>query len=278
MSVNIVNINRPQKYSMMTDDKHKKHHHESPSSNVKRTAAVSSLLGMGTALALISKKQGFSLSPKVIKNTPVKDWALFKIPRIRKFADRTAKKPLDIEEKEILTLATGSVAGGLIGGAISDKENMRAKGREALTQLVGNVLTPVLCVGGIARLYGKYENKIKSIMPTVKTIKDGKAVKNLKTLNKLSRSIPAVVLTGTALAIGISAGSKVTNFINTKVFGQKKHRDIKASDFAPHVDDLCLAITLMGSKNSAVASSITRTVPFFLSVPGYQVGKAQEKA
>lgn len=278
MNIDAVNINRPQRFNTQINDKH--HSNKKAPANVKRTAAVSSVIGMSTALAMIAKKQGFSLNPKVIKNTPIKDWAIFKIPRIRTFADRTGfreRPPLQIEEKEILALASGSVAGGLVGGAVSDKNNMKAKGREALTQLVGNVLTPVLCVGGIARLYGKYENKIKSFIPTVKTIKNGKASKGLTTINKLLKSIPAVTLTGAALAIGIIAGSKVTNLINEKLFNQKKHRDIKTSDFAPHVDDLCLAITLMGSKNSAIASSITRTVPLFLSVPGYQVGKAQEK-
>lgn len=260
MSVDAININRPQKYSRKVDNNQR----------IKRTAAISSFVGMSTALALVCKKQGFSLNPKVIANTPIKEWAIFKIA---KRGRQHGRPPLQIEEKEILALATGSVAGGLVGGAISDRNNMKAKGREALTQLLGNVITPVACVGGIARLYGKYEKQIKSVMPTVNT--HGK--KSLRILNKFSRNLPAVTLTGGALAVGIAAGNKVTNLINEKLFGQKTKRHIKTTDFAPHVDDLCLAITLMGSKNSPLASGITRTVPLFLAVPGYQVGKAQEK-
>ena len=111
-------------------------------------------------------------------------------------------------------------------------------------------------------------------MPSVNT----KGKKSLKMLNKFSKSLPAICITGASLAAGIFAGSKVTNFINEKFFGQKVERKIKTTDFAPHVDDICLAVTLMGSENSALAGTITRTVPLFLSVPGYQVGKATEKA
>ena len=150
---------------------------------------------------------------------------------------------------------------------------MKAKGREALTQLIGNVLIPVGFVGGVSRVYKKYENRIKNVMPQIGLENN----KYINFANKFIKNIPAIGLTAGALVAGIWTGSKVTNFINEKFFGQKKERKIKSTDFAPHVDDLCLAVTLMGSKNSPVASSITRVVPLFLSVPGYQVGKAQEE-
>ena len=40
---------------------------------------LTTLLGVATALALISKRQGFSLNPKDIANSKVKDWAIFRI-------------------------------------------------------------------------------------------------------------------------------------------------------------------------------------------------------
>ncbi len=270
MSIQAINANCPQRFNQFSEVKSISvpvFSTQEPSKKVKRTVAATSFIGMSTALALIAKRQGFSLNPKVIKETPIKDWAIFKIK------NNNGKAPLRIEEAEILALASGSVTGGLVGGAIVDKKNMKAKGREALTQIAGNVAVPVACVGATARLYNKYEKQIKSVMPQVKT--NGK--KSLEFLNKASKSLPAVAMTGVALAVGIKAGSAVTNFINEKLFGQTKHRDIKASDFAPHVDDLCLAITLMGAKDSIVAGSITRSVPLFLTVPGYQVGKAQEQ-
>lgn len=252
-------ITRPQTFQMNTANRKQR--------PLKAVAAVSSAIGTGVALTLICKKQGYSL--KSISKTPIKDWAIFKIPKLRK---PSAKPPIQIEEKEILTLAGGSVAGGLIGGYAFDSKNMKAKFREALTQMAGNVALPVFFVGTASRFYKKFEPKIKSVMPTVTT--NGK--KYLKILNKFSRSIPAVLLTGVSLTLGIISGSKVTNFINDKFLNQQRNRKIKTTDFAPHVDDLCLAITLMGSKNSPLAGTITRTVPMFLTVPGYQVAKAQD--
>ena len=35
--------------------------------------------GVEGAFAHIAKRQGFSLSPSAIKNTPVKDWAIFRL-------------------------------------------------------------------------------------------------------------------------------------------------------------------------------------------------------
>lgn len=269
MSITAVNFNTPQRFNQFQSVENlgmPVFKGNDNSKKIKIAAATGSFIGMSTALASIAKRQGFSLNPKVIKNTPIKDWAIFKIK------NNNGKAPLIIEEKEILELATGSVAGGWLAGATTDSKNIKAKCREALTQIAGNVAVPVALVGATARLYNKYEDQLKSVMPQVET--HGK--KSLKFLNKASKSLPAVAMTGVALAVGIKVGSEVTNFINEKLFGQKKHRNIKASDFAPHVDDLCLAITLMGSKESPIANTITRTVPLFLTIPGYQVGKAQE--
>ncbi len=277
MNINSIDINSPQRFSQFRAqtanyskiepavEQSKK---KSPA-EIKTRAALSSLVGTGTVLAMIAKKQGFSLNPARIKNTPLKDWAIFKIAK----KGEPERKLLEIEEKEIISLATGSVAGGLAGGTIFDKKNMKAKAREALTQLAGNVLIPVGFVGGASRLYGKVEDNIKSALPQIRY--DNKAV---KFINKFIKAIPAIGITAFALGAGIYTGNKVTNFINEKLFGQKQKREIKSSDFAPHVDDLCLAVTLMGAKDSPVVSTITRTVPLFLSIPGYQVGKAQEKA
>ena len=270
MNINTVDLNRPQRFSQFKQasaPKFEGQQKEAPA-GVKAGAAISSLAGTGVALALIAKRQGFSLNPKVLKNTPVKDWAIFRIAN-KKDPDR---KLLEIEEKEIFALAGGSAAGGLAGGAVFDRKNMKAKFREALTQIVGNVLIPVGFVGGASRIYKKYEPQIKGIMPQIGAGNN----KYINFANKFIKNLPAVGITAAALVTGIYTGSKVTNFVNEKFFGQKKERKIKSTDFAPHVDDLCLAVTLMGSKNSPAASTITRVVPLFFSVPGYQVGKAQD--
>uniref|UniRef100_UPI0040286FAD hypothetical protein n=1 Tax=Candidatus Scatousia sp. TaxID=3085663 RepID=UPI0040286FAD len=106
-------------------------------SMLKPAVVTASALGVGTAYALIAKKQGFSLNPSKILKTPVKDWSLFKLYD-KKQPDRTL---INLEEKEILALAGGSVTGGLTGGILfDDKKNIKAKTREAVNQFLGNVL------------------------------------------------------------------------------------------------------------------------------------------
>ena len=51
------------------------------------------------------------------------------------------------------------------------------------------------------------------------------------------------------LAAGILIGNKVSNFINDKIYHKKVDRKVRTSDFAPHVDDLSMAITLMADKS-----------------------------
>ncbi len=275
MNINSVDLNRPNSFSKFNYTNQTTYmakpalggYKEKTPSNVKVGSAISSLLGTGTVLTMIVKKQGFPINPQALKNIPLKDWAIFKIAK-KGEADR---KLLKIEEKEIIALATGSVAGGLVGGALIDGKNMKAKGREALTQMAGNVLIPVGFVGAASRIYSRFEKNIKSILPQVKN-----TVKHARVINKVINAMPVIATTATALGAGIYTGSKVTNFINKEFFEQKKIRRIKTTDFAPHVDDLCLAVTLMGAKDSPVVSTVTRAIPLFLAIPGYQVGKARE--
>lgn len=264
MSIDKINFNTPYRFGQFKSSEQfitPVFKGQEPSKTVKAMSIIGSTLGTGIALALISKRQGFSL--KKIKQTPIKDWAIFKI-------DNKKRDPLKIEEAEILTLATGSILGGLLAGNVVDRNNRDAKRREAITQFLGNVLIPVSFVSLTSKIYNRYENKIKAIVPQFKT--NGK--KSLKYVNKFFKNIPVIAMTMLALIAGIKTGNVITNTINEKRFGQTKKRDLKTTDFAPHVDDLSLAITLMGSK-SLLTNAVTRTVPIFLTVPGYQVGKAQ---
>lgn len=264
MSIDKLNFNTPYRFGQFKSSEQfitPVFKGQEPSKTVKAMSIIGSTLGTGIALALISKRQGFSL--KKIKQTPIKDWVIFKI-------DNKKRAPLKIEEAEILTLATGSILGGFLAGNLVDKDNSKAKRHEALTQLVGNVLTPVAFVSLTSKIYNNYENKITAIMPQFKT----QGQKILKLTNKFLKNIPIVTMTTLALIAGIKTGNVITNTINEKIFGQTQKRNLKKTDFAPHVDDLSLAITLMGSK-SKLTNFVTRTVPVFLTVPGYQVGKAQ---
>lgn len=235
---------------------------------LKPAVTIASALGVGAAYAIIAKKQGFSINPSKILKTPVKDWALIKLYD-KKQPDR---KIIKLEEWEILGLAGGSIAGGLTAGTIIDeKKNFKAKIREAINQFVGNVCIPVAFVKGVSVLYDKNKRQILSKVPQLSG--DGKAVKYT---NKALKCMPSAAMTLVALGAGILTGNKFSNFINEKVFHKKVERHIKKTDFAPHVDDIGMAVSLMADK-SKISTAITNTVPLFLCVPGFQAGMAQDK-
>ncbi|MDO4975408.1 MAG: hypothetical protein Q4E61_03740, partial [Alphaproteobacteria bacterium] len=76
-----------------------------------------------------------------------------------------------------------------------------------------------------------------------------------------------------SLVAGIIAGNKVSNKLNEHVHGVKQERGIRITDFAPHIDDVCLAITLMADK-SPVGDIVSKFVPIALSVAGIETGSA----
>ncbi len=232
--------------------------------SVKRNVLLSSMAGVGVASAIIAKKQGFSLNPKVIFSQNPKNWAMLKIFN-KKNPDA---KLMEIEEPQILALAGGSALGGLVGGAVfDDKKYFKGKLRETVNQLLGNVLVPVICVSGVSHLYDKNKEKILSFVPQVPGFNN----KGVKYFNKILKAIPSAAMTLVGLGVGIVGGNKLSNFINEKIYHKHVERKIKKTDFAPHVDDLSMAITLMADK-SPISTAITRTVPGFLCVPGYQIG------
>ena len=265
MVINRINNINTTSFTHSTNNK--KERKDSNAKLVNNVSIATSALGVGIAYACIAKKQGFSLNPKKIMQTPVKDWALIKL-----FDKKNPnRKLINLEEKEILTMAGSSVLGGFAGGAIvDDKSNLKAKTREALNQILGNVLVPVACVGGVSRLYDKYKAQILEHVPQIKSSK-----KAAQIFNKTLRYMPSSLLTIAGLGTGIVVGNKVSNFINEKIYNKKVDRKIKGTDFAPHVDDLSMAITLM-AKKSKLSTAITNTVPVFLCFPGIETGTAQE--
>ena len=234
---------------------------------LKVKVAATTALAVGGAFAHIAKKQGFSLSPSAIKKTPVKDWAIFRLYDKK----NPAKKDIELEGKEIIELASASVAGGLAGGLMfDDKKYIKSKFRESVNQLLGNVLVPIGCVVGISKIYKKHKNTIEGWMPQIK-----ETGKKSHIFNKALKCVPFSVTTLGALCTGIIAGNRVSNYLNEKVFHKKVDRDVRVSDFAPHVDDIGVAVSLMADK-SKTSAFIQRTVPLFLCVPGYEVGTHRE--
>ena len=228
----------------------------------KTVILASSAAGMLPVLAGLAKMKGFSLNPAKIIKTPVKDWALFK------FAPKD--KIVKYEGPQIIATAAGSVLGGYVGGTIVDSQNVKSKKREVLNQILGNVIVPVSCVWAGAEIFNKYQNSLVKIMPTIK-----ESAKGSKIINSISKHFPQAAFTLGFLTIGIYLGNKVSNFINDHLYHKKVERGIKATDFAPHVDDICMATSMMDS--SSFGDALGRIIPLALLVPGYQTGIAREK-
>lgn len=236
----------------------------------KSVVLASAIAGTTPVLAVLARKKGFSLNPAKIIKTPIKDWAIFKY--------KPVNKSIQFEEKEILSVAAGSVAGGFVGGCLVDKkENRKAKQREILSQMLGNIAVPVFLVGLGARIYGKYENRIENAMPqiNINRFTNQTLKKAAKFTNKFMKILPNATCTVAFLGVGIYVGNKVSNFINEKIYKREVNREIRATDFAPHFDDLCMAISMM-NKTSHVGSLLGRFIPLALLVPGYQTGITQE--
>ena len=227
---------------------------------------MTSALGVATAVAIIAKRQGFSLSPSAIKNTKIKDWAIFKITDKK----RPDEKVMKFGWKEIMGIGTGSVTGGLIGGAIFDKkENFREKCSEAVSQMLGDISIPLSFVALPTMLYKKFEDLAKAETTHLKLQKVSKFVQS----NKLLKVLCPTIVSGSSLAVGIIAGNKVSNKLNEKVHGVKQERGIRITDFAPHLDDVCLAITLMAEK-SPIGDIVSKFVPIALTIAGIETGTA----
>ena len=228
----------------------------------KAVILASSAIGMAPVIATLAKKKGFSLNPAKIIKTPIKDWALFKYKPENEF--------IEYGGKEIMSVASGSVVGGFVGGAIVDKDNLKSKKREFLNQILGNVAVPISCVWAGAKIFKKYEDHLIKMMPTVKETRKG-----AKIINMISTHIPQAFFTLAFLGIGIYLGNKVSNYINDHLYHKKVDRKIKATDFAPHVDDICMATSMMDS--SSFGDALARVIPIALLVPGYQTGIARGK-
>lgn len=233
---------------------------------VKAGTAAMSALGVAASVAVIAKKQGFSFSPSRIAQTPLKDWAIFKIPNKNKSNGNILK----LETFEILGIGLGSVLGGLAGGAIFDKkENFSSKCSEAVSQFFGDIAVPLSFVALPTMAYKSFEDLAKKQTKHLKLQNISKFIQG----NKVLKILCPTLVSGTSLATGIIAGNKICNKFNEHVHGVKQERGIRLTDFAPHLDDVCLAITLMASE-SPVGSIISKFVPLALMVAGIETGTA----
>lgn len=233
---------------------------EKTPTKVKVGVFLTTLAGVTAAMLFSLKKHNLALNPFKNIFTSPKNWGIFN-------EKLYSKKELPWL---VIRLAIGSVGGGLIGGAIFDKkENMKAKFREAVIQLIGNIGTPLAFVAGGMRLFDKFEPKILEAM---KKIPD--SMKFLK--GKKAQGIPSVIASACCLIAGIFAGNKIGNAINKIVFKCNEKRTLKLSDMSPHIDDLGIATSFVVPPESAVGHVITRIIPAALMIAGFSTGVAQE--
>lgn len=214
---------------------------EKTPNKVKVGVFLTTLAGVAAAMAWTFKAH----------KLPMKLSTLWKI----KYNEKNNEVP-----KLVGRLTVGSVGGGLIGGALFDKkENLKAKLREAVIQVVGNIATPLACVcGGMAIFEKKIEPMIKKL--------PGKMA-----------DVPKVVATIGCLVAGIFAGNKIGNYINKKAFNCDEKRTIKLTDMSPHIDDLGIAASFVVPPEHVFGQVITRIIPAALMIAGLSTGMAQEK-
>lgn len=165
-------------------------------------------------------------------------------------------KNADFLFKEIVAMGVGTCLGGLAGGYIIDKnpENRKAKRREAVMQ-IGNITIPIATVAGV--------NKICDILKV--------SEKTLKGQSARAGACLGAIVGGIYLAN--IAMNKLSNFL----FKNKtEERDVKATDLAPHLDDVLASAKYIAPK-SQIVHYISRLVPFALLVAGNEIGnkKAQ---
>lgn len=245
---------------------------DSKLSRTERTGvAAASALGVVGALAILAKTakgKHYSLNPKRILNTRIKDTYLAQV---------------HYDEPEIIAMGAGSILGGLVGGVIIDNRSsntsaeIKSKVGEALIQMA-NITVPILTVGQSARWGDALEKNVEArLSPST-----GKFMRGIA-------KIPKLACMATGLGVGMYAGNVGANFLKKKLLDSPQERKMKFTDMFMHWDDLCLAasfytgepetILVDGVESKApftLAQKITygfsRLLPIAMMMAGYQVG------
>ena len=213
--------------------------------------AVCTGLGVATSIAILAKLGKYSLNPKKILQTNWKNTYLAKA---------------EYKTKEVITIGLGSCIGGLVGGAIfdKDKQNIKSKAQEGIAGIT-NIALPIAFVEAMTGA-GKFISQ--KTMPNW--------LNSTSKTQKIIAKCPQVIGAMGGLGIGMFVANKVSNKINETVFKQKDNRPIKKEDFAAHADDICVAARLAAEKNP-ITYLVSRFIPAFLMVAGIETGNRKAK-
>lgn len=216
----------------------------------KNGVALCTALGVATSLAILAKfdkNKKYSLSPKKIFATPLKDTYLGSVK---------------YESKEVISMGIGSCLGGLLGGALFDKrkdKNMKEKVEEGVVGIT-NISLPIIFVEGLSLVGEKITNSMQNWMS-----KGGLG-------RKIIAESPKVAGSTIGLLSGVYLANRLSHQINKHVFNkQVDDRPVKAKDFAAHIDDICVAATFVAQKNP-LTKAVSRIIPAALCVAGNEVG------
>lgn len=160
-------------------------------------------------------------------------------------------KNISYEEKDALLIGVGSVAGGLAGGLISDKnkDNIKPKLREASQQIVGCMVFPFTFLYAGNRL--------------------------LKSKN-ITGMIPKALTTVAALVSGMEIGNKVVNIFNDKIYKEKVKHDVHAEDYFVHTDDICITANMLLKDVPSLSSITSKLLPASFIISGSKTGMASK--
>lgn len=179
-----------------------------------------------------------------------------------------ALKNLTYEEKDVLIVGAGSVLGGLAGGLIADdnKNNKKAKLREASQQFFGNMACPI----GLLALGNKILDKTNFSLPKL-----SETSKYARPVNGVLSVLPRIAVTIGALIGGMELGNKIMNSVNDKVFKEKVKHHVHKEDYLVHADDLCLAANMLLKDAKSISAVTSKILPATFIVAGSKTGMAK---
>ena len=227
MTLNVDTINYPQR--RFSNNKNQKVR------NIDRLAA-SVGTGVGVAYSLAS----------VTKTKPSKMLKVFKNPT--KAID--VLKKLELSGMDVIKIATGSIAGGFVGGSLVDRKNTKAKAKEGIVQLIGNYIIPSLFVTGGIKL-----NKVLN--------------KNFKFPPKTG--IVQFAFGMASLVAGVFAGNKIAKEVNKDLFQENAYRPLNWKDWSMQFDNVCL-VTSVANPGTNLAKTVSKAIPVAHLIPGYLTG------